>query len=343
MTSGAKFGCLATAVGSMPHKDAGAACREVLRFLPEIPAWPQLPLRSFKESQYAQFSEGFPGLNPQDNKYFVDRGGRFDAQLEKLYQSYLAQDIDCCPTSPEYAAGLHAMLSIRGVSPLAVKGQITGPITYGLGITDKEQRPIIYDDILADAMAKFLRLKAAWQERALKGISRRTIIFVDEPSMSYFGSAFVSLTKERVISLLNEVLSGISGFKGIHCCSNTDWPVLLLTNIEIVNFDAYAFAREFSLYPAEVGKFLKRGGCIAWGVVPNSEKDLANESVSSIRDRLGEAMAPFTRKGIPYRDLLEQALLTPSCSLAGLSVDAACTALGLLADLSSEMRRRHSL
>ncbi|MBI2859546.1 MAG: methionine synthase, partial [Chloroflexi bacterium] len=262
---------------------------------------------------------------------------------EKLYRAYLDRDFDSFPTTSQYAEGLHTLLSLPEITPLALKGQITGPITFGLGISDNEQRPILYDDTLSDVLAKFLHLKAAWQERRLKTVSRQTIIFVDEPSLSYFGSAFVSMSGEKVITLINEVLGGISGLKGIHCCSNTDWPTVLSTNIDIVNFDAYGFAREFSLYPAEVSRFIARGGCVAWGIVPNTEKDLKKESVASLRDRLDEAMAPFTRKNVTYRSLLEQALLTPSCGLAGLTLEASSTALMMLADLSSDMRRRHSL
>ena len=343
MTRHNEFGCLPTAVGSMPHKDPVAACGEVVRHLPEIPAWPQLPARSALESQYFQFSEGFPGLTAADNRLCVNRSGSFDTELERLYQAYLAKDYDCCPTSPDHAAGLHALLAWPDLAPIAVKGQITGPITYGLGVSDEDQRPIIYDDTLADALAKFLHLKAAWQERALRKLASHTIIFVDEPSMSYFGSAFISLTRERVTRLLNEVFSGISGVKGVHCCSNTDWPVLLQTDTDVVNFDTYGFAKEFSLYPAEVAAFLKRGGVIAWGIVPNNESSLLNETANSLRDRLDEAMAPFTRKGVPYRQLLEQALLTPSCSLAGLSTEGASQALTLLSELSHLIRRRHSL
>ncbi|MBI2853579.1 MAG: hypothetical protein HYX87_01485 [Chloroflexi bacterium] len=110
-----------------------------------------------------------------------------------------------------------------------------------------------------------------------------------------------------------------------------------------MSFDAYGFAENFNLYPAEVAAFLGQGGTIAWGIVPNTERGLLGETISSLRDRLEDAMAPLTRKGIRYRQLLEQALLTPSCGLAGLSTEMAGQALELLADLSANVRRKHSL
>ncbi len=336
-----EFNCLPTAIGSMPHTDPAEACALVNRYLKELPAWPQLPKRAFKENMYAQYSEGFPGITLTDDKVYVDRAKDLDKSLERLYTAYLENDVDKYPVSADYAAGLHAFLGLKDLSPLAVKGQVTGPISWGLTITDNDQRSIIYDETLADAAARFLRLKGSWQEKELKKISPNTIIFVDEPYMASFGSAFVSLDRKKVVSLLDEVLGGIKGIKGVHCCGNTDWSVLLETSVDILSFDAYNYAQSLSLYPAEIKGFLDRKGAIAWGIVPNEEPSLAKETVASLKDRLEEAMAPFTRKGIPFRQLIAQGLLTPSCTLAFISEEAAAHALGLLADLSLEIRKRY--
>jgi len=337
-----EFGCLATAIGSMPHTDPKAACSLMSRYLKDIPAWPQLPKRSFLENMYAQFSEGFPGVVIEGDRIYIDRSQDLQKPLEELYAAYLENNINKYPISREYAAGLHTFLSFGNLSPLAVKGHVTGPVSWGLTVTDEKRQSIIYDDVLADAAAKLLRLKAAWQEKELGKISKNTIIFVDEPYMSSFGSAFVPLSRKRVISLLEEVFGGIKGLKGVHCCGNTDWSVLLQTSLDILHFDAYNYAESLSLYPSEIKKFLDRGGTIAWGIVPNDEPSLAKETVASLKDRLEEAMAPFTRNGIRFKDLVAQSLLIPSCGLAPLaSEEAAAKALELLAELSANIRKRY--
>ena len=336
-----EFGCLATAIGSMPHTDPSEACSLVTRYLKDIPAWPQLPKRTFVENMYAQFSEGFPGAVVESARIYVDRSQDLTGPLTELYEAYLANNVDKYPISREYAAGLHSFLDLKRLSPRAVKGQVIGPVSWGLTVTDEKRQSIIYDDVLADAAAKLLRLKAAWQEKELRKISPNTIIFVDEPYMTSFGSAFVPLSKERVISLLDEVFGGIKGLKGVHCCGNTDWSVLLGTKVDILSLDAYNYAQSLSLYPAEIKKLLDRKGAIAWGIVPNDEPSLVKETVASLKDRLEEAMAPFTRKGVPFKDLIAQGLLTPSCTLASLSIDAAAQALELLAELSAMLRKRY--
>jgi len=337
-----EFGCLPTIIGSMPHTDPAKACALVSHYLKDIPAWPQLPKRSFLENMYAQYSQGFPGLVIEEDRIYVDRSQDLDKPLEKFYTAYLENDFDKYAISAEYAAGLHSFLALTNLSPLAVKGQVTGPVTWGLTVTDENRRAVIYDDVLGDVVPKFLRLKASWQEKALSQISKNTIIFIDEPYMSAFGSVGMSLSREKIISLLEEVFSGIRGLKGVHCCGNTDWSVLLETSTDIVSFDAYNYAQSLSLYPAEVKKFLDRKGTIAWGIVPNEAEVLAGETAASLKDRLEEAMAPFTRKGIRFKQLIEQGLLTPSCGLGNIATDeAAAQALELLVELSAIIRKRY--
>jgi hypothetical protein len=315
----------------------------VAKYLPDLPAWPQLPKRSHLENMYAQFSEGFPGLVLEGDKIYVERSADFDSQLEQLYNAASADNPDDYGISTEYAAGLHAFLVLKERHPGMVKGQVTGPISWGLCVTDREQRGILYDDLLAEALAKFLRLKAIWQERFLSQISPNTVIFVDEPYLTSLGTAFVAIPNEQVTTLLEEVFSGIEGLKGVHCCGSTDWSLLLKSSTDILSFDTYNYADSLSCYPAEVKAFLERGGSIAWGIVPNEEEALAGESIASLYDRLGEAMAPFTREGIPFKQLVAQGLLTPSCTLASLSAEAGVRALELLAELSARMRSKYSV
>jgi len=340
-----EFGCLPTVIGSMPHTDPTAACLMLTRYLKEIPAWPQLPRRSFLENMYIQFSEGFPGVVVKGDSIYVDRSQELGKPLEQLYAAYLESDVDRYAISPDYAAGLYCFLSLDNLAPVAVKGQITGPITWAGTVADNNKQAIIHDDTLTDAAAKFLKLKAAWQEKALSEISKNTIIFVDEPYMAAYGastSSGVLTSTEKIVSLLGEVFSGITGLKGIHCCGNTDWSVLLKTRVDIISFDTYNYAQSLSLYPAEIKEFLDGKGAIAWGIVPNDEESLVRESVASLKDRLEEAMAPFTRKGIPFRQLLEQGLLTPSCGLASMATEeAAARVLELLAGLSEMIRKRY--
>jgi hypothetical protein len=152
----------------------------------------------------------------------------------------------------------------------------------------------------------------------------------------------MQLSRDQVISALEETFAGIKGIKGVHCCGNTDWSILLQTSTNVIHFDAYKYTDSLAIYPAEVKKFLDRGGCIGWGIVPTNAEDVANESVASLKDRLESAMEPFTRKGIAFSTLIEQGLLLPACGLGPIgSESAAESALQLLADLSVTIRKKY--
>jgi len=338
------FYCLPTIIGSMPHTDAKKACALVNRFLKDIPAWPQLPRRSFLENMYVQYSEGFPGAVVTADRIYIDTAKDYARALEDLYLAYLENQADKYPVGRDKAAGLYAFLETDNISPLAVKGHVTGPISWGMTVTDENKRPILYHETLGDAVPKLLKLKAAWQEKELKKRCDKTIIFVDEPYMASFGSSVAAgaLSRpEKIIEMLDDVFSGISGYKGIHCCGNTDWSILMKTKLDILNFDAYDYAGSLALYPEDVKRFISRGGCVAWGIVPNQPGPVTKESVASLKDRLEEAMAPFTRNGLSIKEIARHSLITPCCSLASLDEEGSAQALKLLAELAGAMRKKY--
>jgi len=342
MSARFEFGCLPTAIGSMPHTNPDEACAVIMKYLPDIPIWPQLPRRSPRENMIIQFSEGFPGVVIKGDKIHIESSANFESELEQIYVDCEQDNAHEYGISTEYAAGLHAFLSKAAGSKI-VKGQVTGPVTWGLAVTGQDGLGILYDDGLAEATAKFLRLKASWQENTLREISPNPIIFVDEPYLVSLGSVFTPIPEEKVPLLLEEVFRGIKGIKGLHCCGNTDWSVLLDTTTDILSFDAYNYGSSLSTHSAKVKSFLQRGGNIAWGIVPNEEEALAKESLPSLRDRLEEAMAPFTKDGVKFKQIIAQGLITPSCTLASLSLEAANRTLELTAELSRDLRSRYAV
>lgn len=335
-----EFGCLPTAIGSMPQTNPSDACGIVMKYLPDLPAWPQLPKRSPKENMISQFSEGFPGIVIEGDSILVEPGANFETELEQIYIDCERENFWKYCISPEYAAGLHSFVS-RAAGSKMVKGQVTGPVTWGVAVKHRDGGGILYDTTLAEAAAKFLRLKALWQESILRQLADDTIIFLDEPYLVSLSSVFTPIPEDKVPVLLQESLKGIRGLKGLHCCGNTNWSVLLDIGIDVLSFDAYTYASSLSTHSDKVKSFLEHGGSIAWGIIPNEDGALTKESVASLRDRLEEAMAPFTRDGIKFKQILAQGLITPSCGLATLSPDGARHALELTARLSREFRGRY--
>lgn len=312
---------LTTGIGSLPYIDAEKAVElSCNRF--DIPFWPQLPKRGFKENMYVQFAQGLPSLFIDDKKkkIYVDTTKDLSEGLGKLYEIYISNDYMSLGLTRDFAEGFCVFLD-RVKDLNHVKGQITGPVSLGLSIVDEKGKSIIYNDTLRDALIKLLEIKAAYQVDKLKVISKKIIIFIDEPYLTGFGSSFVSIERPDVKSMLNSVIEKIhskGALSGIHCCGNTDWSLLAETDIDIINFDAYAYLDSLLLYPESIKVFLKRGGYLAWGIVPTSE-DIAKETPESLFKKLVSGIDILTKKLVPKDLIISNSILAPSCGMGTLS------------------------
>lgn len=335
------FDCTPTAIGSLPYIDTGTACKITADYLPDLPAWPQLPRRTNLENMYIQFSEGFPGIAIDGQTVSVDDRNDIDHQLEKLFSDSFDNKWENYTVSEDFASCLYCTELTGTPNRNYIKGQIIGPVSWGLCVTDHAGKGIIYNDILAESSSKFLRLKATWQEQYLKKSAEQTVIFLDEPYLSSLGSAFVALHPDQIRSLISEVLNGISGIKGIHCCGATDWPLLLNLPIHIISFDAYNYIDSILCYQPELSSFVNSGRCIAWGIVPNDENILNGETAETLFDRLCANMTALVCDGLTMQDVAHHSLITPTCGLASLSSGATEYALKLLNDISRKMKRKY--
>ncbi len=354
MTRAFKPRGLAALVGSLPLADHAEAVALVGRFTPEIPSWPQLPVYK-EEGMIAQFLPGLPGVAEKDSRVFLDDEGKgFDAKMVAFYEDYLAvtegtADLEKSrfSLSLETAGGFFAFLEAlqrRKTPPTAVKGQVTGPITFATALVNTKGTPIFYDLQLRDAAVKHLTLKARWQVRRLKAYDVPVILFVDEPGMAGFGSSeFTSISKEEVHQCLGEVIEGIhaeGGMAGVHVCANTDWSLILSLPFDIVNFDAYAYFDRFVLYPRDLKRFLESGGILAWGMVPTlSEQALLKETVDSLKGRWDAGVRQIVAMGVDQDTIAAQSMITPSCGMGSLSLDLAKRVLIMTRDLALRIRQ----
>jgi methionine synthase II (cobalamin-independent) len=185
--------------------------------------------------------------------------------------------------------------------------------------------------MLADAIVKNMAMVARWQVRQLKTRRQNVILFVDEPYLASFGSAFISLSREQVIGALDEVFTAIQAegaYSGVHCCANTDWSVLLATQVAILNLDAYGYLENLALYPSELRDYLDRGGMIAWGIVPNNEL-IYQETPESLAQKLLKGLEWISAKAagrgiqIQVEELANRSLVAPSCGLGSTTVEIA--------------------
>ena len=350
-----KPNCLPTLIGSLPLVDHDEACELVFRHVPDIPIWAQLP--AYKaEGMLRQFLPGMPGVVIEREKAYINKAGEnFDAEILAFYEEYMAVAAGEKALSdsrfkltPETAKGFFTLMDrLKGMDgrPAAVKGQITGPFTFTTGVSDGEGRAIFYDDQLRDAAVKLLALKAQWQVRGFKPLGGPAIVFIYEPALAGFGSSeFISISKEDIAGSLGEVIDAVhaeGGLAGVHVCANTDWSLLLDADVDIINFDAYAYFDRFILYPERIRQFIDAGRILAWGIVPTlNQEDIENETVDSLLNAWQDKSGQIEALGIDRKAILAQSLITPSCGAGSLSLAAARKVLSLTKAVSDRIRHQ---
>ncbi|MDI6799767.1 MAG: methionine synthase [Actinomycetota bacterium] len=344
--------CLATTIGSMPHVDPKRATEVIFTHTPDIPTWPQLPHLSFKESMAIQVSEGMPGVRLDEAKgtIHLDSGDLASRELELFYERFIEDDIDHFAISPEYAQGFEPFLQMvkeKGPSDISLlKGQLIGPISFGLTITDQSKAAVLYDDALRDAVIKTLIMKAKWQRKRFEGAAPdvESVIFFDEPYLQSYGSAYVKLNFDEVISYLNECFEGSGGPCGVHCCGRTDWGLLMETSVDIISFDAFDHTESLALYPKKIDTFLDRGGVLAFGIVPSTyptPESIEDLTILTLLERFEGAVSLLAKKGIDEGKLLESALITPNCGTGSMSVPLAEKSIEFAGRLSQAVRAKY--
>lgn len=340
-------------IGSLPMDDHEKAAGLVLEYASEIPLWVQLPTYK-EEGMVAQFLPGMPGVVIEGEKTFIDKNKPgFGEEILAFYEEYLMvtegggnlSDSRFAMTGAEARGFVEMKRRIEGLveKPVAVKGQITGPITFATGTTDREGRAIFYDDELRDVAVKQLAMKAAWQTHELAVFGKPVIVFFDEPALAGFGSsAFLTITKEAVKDALGEMSRAVhaeGGLAGVHVCANTEWDLLLDSDLDVISFDAYSYFDKFMLYSAKIKAFIERGGILAVGIVPTLPAEtIIKENVESLFTMWEQQLNQLENLGISRERILERTLITPSCGTGSLPLDLAVKVLDMTRGLSKKIR-----
>ncbi len=260
-----------------------------------------------------------------------------EKELELFYERFIAQDLPYFKISPDFARGLHAFYrSLKGADLSGaqfIKCQVTGPFTFCSGINDPGGNSILHDKVFMQAMIKGLSMKALWQLDLFRQFGKKMIIFFDEPYLACVGSAYTPVNRNDIIDVFSELTDSLKSrdcLVGIHCCGNTDWSTLTdVSGIDIINFDAFDFQERFVLYADNLNGFLKRGGIICWGIVPTQAYS-ASQTPDMLAEKIKSGLDILVKKGIDRKLLLGSLMISPSCGLGALDVQAAEGVLSLL-------------
>jgi hypothetical protein len=326
----------------MPHRDVDKALALALAL--DVPFWPQLPLLSYYEDMYVQASEHFPGiLLDMEKRTLRFSMEKFIREFEKTMAHF--DEPDYFVVSDTYSAVYKRFLGLDLSDRPAIRGQLEGPISFGLNVVDQDDKPILFNNTVREFLLEFMAKRVNSQLHRLKKRNPNAFMYVDEPGLQFVFSAMAGYGDQPARADLETFFSMIERPRGVHLCGNPDWDFLLGMDIDILSLDVYTNGEIFSCYGPSLRRFLDRGGVLVWGIVPTSIEPLEQCTVDSLQRRLEDLWRTLGKSGIDLEFLLARSMISPAtCCLVnpdgGETVE---KAFKMIQELSFRLREKHGL
>lgn len=289
MTSGP----LVTGVGSLPHTDPQQAAAFVLETT-TVPYLPQLPNRHPEERMLVQWGDGLCGCGAVDSSIGLGYGERVGPRAEAF-------------------GGAGALLDVLGKDVPVLKTQATGPVTLALGLLSAGHP----GDGLFDCVVTGLVGRVDDHVASLAAHLPHTeiILVFDEPGLSGLLVPGFPITREEAGHVLQKVLTAAPVPAGIHCCADTDWSVVVGAGPSLVSWDINALGAAFVEHAEAIAAATWQGTGFIWGVAPTQAQPLPSDTDI----RLQRVVGRLVMSGAKMAGLVEGAMFSPACGLAGLS------------------------
>jgi hypothetical protein len=310
---------LTTAMAVMPHKDVERALDLALSL--DVPFWPQLPHLNYYEDMYVQAAEHFPGiLLDVPNRKLRFSMDKFVDELEEALVRM--EDPKYLDISPDYSVVYHHFLQLDLHDRMAIRGQLEGPISFGLNVHDTDDRPLIFNDVVRPFMLEFMAGRVNVQLRRLKERNPNAFMFIDEPGLQFIFSGMAGYGNMAAKDDMEKFFAMIERPRGVHLCGNPDWDFLLGLDLDVLSLDMYSNGEVFVSYAKSVRRFLDRGGVLIWGIVPTNFEPFAGENLETLERRLLMLWENLDRQGIDRDFLLSRSMLSPAtCCLVNPDIE----------------------
>jgi len=94
------------------------------------------------------------------------------------------------------------------------------------------------------------------------------------------------------------------------------------------------------MYWREIDLFFKRGGILAWGIVPTSPA-VSTATAPALIEKMESGIEYLASKGIDRQLIRERALITPSCGTGTLTIEESEKAMFLTGEVSRMLKEKY--
>jgi methionine synthase II (cobalamin-independent) len=306
----------------MPGTDPAAVCAVVMDELPDFPFLPELPARGVGADMIGRTASLLLDLPVET----TTRGWRFGAhpgREQRAAASFLSFDLDAAQQAAEGYSGPYK-ISVCGPLTLAARIELSRSLNPALA------DPGALAD-LTNSLAEGIAAHVLGLRERIPGAT--VVVQVDEPALpavllgrvpTASGLGTVRALDQIVASAtLRSVLGATTAFTVLHCCA-PNYPFLLAREVGAgaASFDLALVGRAGVDGVAETGD---AGLGLLVGAVPTEGQRLAAPGLA--RDTAAAVVTMWRHTSLEPGRLAEQVVITPACGLAGLSPEAARSAL----------------
>ena len=284
---------LVTGVGSLPHTDPDAAAGFVLATT-TVPYLPQLPLRHPEERMLVQWGDGLCGCGAVDTSIGLEYGAPAGPRAEGF-------------------VGADVMLSNLSDDVPAVKTQATGPVTLALGLLAAGHPGRGLLDCVTTGLIDYVDDHISTVASSLPG-AEITLVF-DEPGLSGLLVPGFPISASDAREALRITIEAAPVRAGVHCCADTDWSVVTAAGASLISWDVNALGAAFADHAEALAGATWAGTRFIWGVVPTQTQPIP----SDLEIRLQRIVGRLVMSGAKMAGLLDGAMFSPACGLAGLT------------------------
>ncbi|MGA7434091.1 MAG: hypothetical protein WBW44_00575 [Solirubrobacterales bacterium] len=280
-----------TGIGSLPFSDPAYAAGHVDQSY-DIPFCPQLPrVEGDMVSEWLGSDPGRCGWSPERDRQRPLAWKEFIGRLDRR--------------RPEHGI---------------VKLQVTGPATlaYALQRRGSGEWPRSETLEMAREISTWLAANVADRLAVLAERELETILVIDEPAMSVFGT-------EGATSIWDP-LRVVAPAWGFHFCCKVPWGLVSSTGPDLVSFDLCLEPVDADAVAA-LSEVLAKGGKVAWGAVSSQHSEDPVHAIERLRTALSKVPAAATRS-----------LVTASCGTGGMSPAREFEVVTALSEVSRSMR-----
>jgi Cobalamin-independent synthase, Catalytic domain len=324
----------ATGIGSMPGTDPAEAMRVIVEELPEFPYLPELPDRGPGADligRTAGLLIDIPVEVTPRGWRLAERGGRDLSRARSL----LSSDLD---VMAEVLDGYTGLVKIQLCGPWTLAAALERPRSLNAALSDP--------GAVADLTASLAEGAAAHVAEVLKRVpGAQLVVQFDEPSLPAVAegaiatasglSRFAAVEADTLQARMAQVLAAVRWYTVVHCCAATvPFGLIRAAGADAVSFDLSQLRRgeeDAVAEVAEAGMGLLTGAvpalpdAAAEANGPPSARDAGRRA--GARETAERIIRLYQRLGLPLATCAKQAVITPSCGLAGASAAQARAAL----------------